>query len=593
MSTQITLGRLIGFKDFFPNEIPETKEVYAKKLGKELLFNFSCHFLSYFKLNAVPSNDDLLKEWFTFNEFKYHQSPSYYAALEGYQRLLKEDPGQRFEILCIESFLKLFTWLSFQKDIPETEEKSDASSTLPLFKLFLLFNDEILVNYQIASDSVKEYEGDREIQRKLLAMSFPQHDFLNVDFAQLLVSQFYKAMKLLDFLENNAAYHKLYNIFLNEFDCASKEDYIKSLGPAVMPSFGNKKPGWTILNVPEGESFEKSCAFLDRLSVEPDDETLFEQNDYLKLRSNPIQKLAKGQYRIIFDLFLVKKIYNGLFFKLSEIDQKNKKENKLAGTKLLFEKDFPGTYRNEFSEGVLVYDVLNEIYNDKPVVKFTGNEFKDIGLEREPDYYIRRDNKIILFESKDFFIRGDIKLSYNFKKIEAELKNNRLEKAVKQLDKNIRRVMEKELVLDDKYSANDVKIYPVILVHDSLYSASALNYWVHYWLKDAIEIMKDEQAFAGFDFERVAPVTIMEIDTLILYINLFKDGKLDIMDLIENYHQYVRYGYADFKSREEIEKYAYQSAIPFSEFTRDYGHKTGVELDMTLLFDLFRKYNVQ
>lgn len=388
MATQLTLSRLIGFKDFFPNEVPENKEFYAKKIGKEILFKLSCHFLSYFKLDEVPSNELLLKDWFTYNEFKYHQSPSYYLALSGYQRLLEIFPNQRFEILCVESFLKLFTWVKFEREIPETVKEGDASVMLPLFKLYLLFNDEILKNYQIASDSVKDYEDNLAIQRNLLAISFPQHDFLNVDFAQLLVSQFYKAMKLLNFLEHNDYYRDLYRVMLKEFHCASKEEYIRGIAPAVFASLGNLKPQWTVINIRKDENFEKNCAFLDSISFAPHDDMIYEQDDYLQLRSNPLQKLADDQYRVIFDLFLAKKIYNGLFFKLSEIDQRNKKDHRENGTDLFFAKDFPGTFRNEFSECVLVYEILNEIYSNKDVIRITGNEFKNVKLDREPDYYI-------------------------------------------------------------------------------------------------------------------------------------------------------------------------------------------------------------
>ena len=564
-----------------------------KKIGKEMLFKLSCHFLSYFKLDEVPSNELLLKDWFTYNKFKYYQSPSYYLALSGYQRLLKIFPKQRFEILCVESCLKLFTWVKFKREIPETVNDSDASVTLPLFKLYLLFNDEVLKNYQTASDSVKGYEDNRAIQRNLLAISFPQHDFLNVDFAQLLVSQFYKAMKLLNFLEHNDNYRDLYRVMLKEFHCASKEEYIKGITPAVFASLGNLKPEWTVINIRKDENFEKNCAFLDSISFAPNDDMIYEQDDYLQLRSNPLQKIADDQYRIIFDLFLAKKIYNGLFFKLSEIDQRNKKENKEKGTELLFVKDFPGTFRNEFSECVLVYEILNEIYSDKAVVRITGNEFKDAKLEREPDYYIRGDNKIILFESKDFFIKGEIKLSYDFKKIEAELRNNRLEKAVKQLERNIRRVITKQLILDNDYDVNEIEIYPVIIVHDSLYSASALNYWIHYWLQDAISKMKEEKEFSKFDFEKIKPLTIIEIDTLILFVSQLKEGKLNIIDLIDNYQQYVDYGRINFKSIEEIKTHAHQSAIPFSEFVRDYSNKFGIEFNMRQLTNLFNDYGIR
>jgi hypothetical protein len=582
MANRIGMRRLLGFKDFFPNEVPEDKLWYANKVGKEMLYKFACHFLSFFRFNAIPPNEDLLKEWFTFNEFSYDKSPSYHIVAGEYLRLQKLNAREFFQILAVESFLRLFTWLG-QHDIPAID-KEDASATMHLFKLYLLFNDDVLKDYQVAADSSKLANGDVQLQRSMLAMSFPQSDLENVDYAQVTLTQFFKAMKLLEFMEANSEYHQLLHKLLKEFHCDSKEEFLKSMGGAVVTSLQNKRPGWTVLKVKQEENFEKGCLFLNRLSVLPDDETLYEQNDYLKLRSAPFQKIDEGHYRVIFDLFLIKKVYNGLYFELSAMARKDK---------TLFAKDFTGSIRNEFSEAVLVYDVLNEIYSQvQGCVRITGNEFKAIPMEREPDYYLRDGNKILLFESKDFFIRGDIKLSYDFNKIEAELKMERLEKAVKQLAHNIRRTIEKQLVLDTAYNINEIEIYPIIVVHDSLYSAAALNYWIYYWMQEEIEKMKQDPKLAGFDFNRIVPLTIVEIDTLILDINQLKSGQLDLVYLINAFHHYVQYGRTSFQSPEEYEDHVMRSAIPFSEFARDFTHNIGIGFDMKFLLELFARFGV-
>lgn len=99
--------------------------------------------------------------------------------------------------------------------------------------------------------------------------------------------------------------------------------------------------------------------------------------------------------------------------------------------------------------------------------------------------------------------------------------------------------------------------------------------------------------FSKFDFEKIKPLTIIEIDTLILFVSQLKEGKLNIIDLIDNYQQYVDYGRINFKSIEEIETHAYQSAIPFSEFVRDYSNNLGIEFDMRQLSNLLSDYGIR
>lgn len=44
MANILTMRRLLGFKDFFPNENPKNKEHYASKLGKEIIEKSTCFF---------------------------------------------------------------------------------------------------------------------------------------------------------------------------------------------------------------------------------------------------------------------------------------------------------------------------------------------------------------------------------------------------------------------------------------------------------------------------------------------------------------------------------------------------------------------
>src|SRR5689334_8161423 len=121
MHSSLVMSKLLGFKDFFPNVIPLTKNEYGLKLGKELLIKTCTHFLSYDRYNAIPTNEDLLKEWFTFNEIKYYNVPFYYYVVKHYNKLKGHTDGKHLNILSVESFLKLFIWLN-KEDIPERIE---------------------------------------------------------------------------------------------------------------------------------------------------------------------------------------------------------------------------------------------------------------------------------------------------------------------------------------------------------------------------------------------------------------------------------------------------------------------------------------
>lgn len=578
MANILSMVRLLGFKDFWPNEVPKSKEFYAKTLGRELVQQLCCFFLGYFRHKEPPPIEQLIPEWFTFYNHRYHNSPSYLEVEEKYRHIIRHSlPGERHGIISIESLLNMFLW-SITANIPDKVENLDASSTLHSFEFLLLFNDDILGNYAKAVNSIKGMDDNRRIQRQIFTYTFSQSDLVNIDYAQLFFTQVFKLAELLRFMDSNDRYTALLEKLLTDFRCDSPSDFIKSVASAVIQPLNNRQPGWSILQIrPEDDNKEKSKRILDSLALSINAEVALEQDDYLPLRNSPFQQISETQYRVIFDLFLIKKLYNGTIFKLSSYD-----------------KNFLSDIRTDFSEGVLVYDTLNTVLPNKDTVKITGEQFKALRLEREPDYYYRSGNDIVLFESKDFFMTGKEKLSYDFNVIEAGLrKDGRLLKAIVQLTRNIQRCIEKEIPQDNAYAVNEISILPVIIVHDSLYSASGLNFWINYWLQDELAKLKLDPKYNYFDFSKIGPLTIMEIDTPILYQDVFRDGKFNLLDLIRKFHGYVRYNAVGHISPNEIEAHAKESAISFSAFVRDVTHQYHVQIDFTVISRKLQQFGIQ
>lgn len=470
----------------------------------------------------------------------------------------------------------MFLWVKANINIPDTIENLDASSSLPLLELVLLFNDDVLVNYEKATKSIAQFGDDRKVQRLMLAGSFSQSDLVNIDYAQLFYTQIYKKAKLLKFIEGEKKYSSLFIKLLAEFKCETKEEFLKAVGAAAIIPLKSCKPSWTILSLENTNDKEQSAHILDQLAINDDEAAIIEQDDYLQLRNKPFQKISNEEYRVIFELFLIKKIYNGLIFKLSSYD-----------------KNFLGNIRDDFSEGVLLYETLSFILGNEISKVITGNEFKKAGLEREPDFYCRKDNVILLFESKDFFMRGEYKLSYDFNIIERELmKDGRLKKAVTQIVTNIERCLLSEIPLDDIASIDVKIIYPSIIVHDSLYNAPALNFWVYYWYIDELKRVRDNPKLKHINFNNIQPITIIEIDTLILYEGLFKSGCFDLTYLINQYHNYVQFSSVNNLPPEKIEEHALKSAISFSEFVRDFALSNEINIDFAIISKMLSEYGI-
>ena len=568
----MVVSQILGYKDFFRTGQPGSKEEYATKVGKDDIQRLCSLMLTYCKPGLTPPVDVLIAMWFQYKGKSYHESIAYNHIIDEYRRIIHTSGHNSFSLLNEEALLNMYMWATENKNIPESIDHKDGSFMVPLFMLYLLFNDDVLANNEKAVQQAKQ-AATQVNMRFVLAQAFPVADLTDIEYGKLIYAHTYKLMELLNFLESTPKYQALYQHLLKDFGCINKEEFFKALGGAVIIPLNPLKTGMNILTLDQNKEPEKSKEFLDKLVLDPGDIDLG-PTDYKILRDRPLQAVA-DEYRVVFELFLVKKLYNGILFKLSDYVNKNK--NLLNGS-------FFGEIRNDFSEGVLLYNTMTEIFRARKGVAITGDAFKKAGLQREPDYYFREDEKALIMESKDFFMIAKDKLSYDFDTITAGLKvDGRLGKAVLQSATNVIRALKQELILDKDYSLSNLAVYPTIVTHDSLYNTPSLNYWVNDWFQTELKSLLVNPENEKIDVSSVRPVTLIDIDTLILYRANFQRGELDLFKLIDGYQQFVRFN----KVTEDADQQFQNATTSFSMYVENEARRMGIVVDLKLIEEVY------
>jgi hypothetical protein len=203
--------------------------------------------------------------------------------------------------------------------------------------------------------------------------------------------------------------------------------------------------------------------------------------------------------------------------------------------------------------------------------KISGEQMDKAGVIASPDYYVRRNKHVFLFESKDVIFNAEIKESTSFDAYETEIKKKLYyddssgkvkPKAVLQLIRNVKRILsDKEAFEKCKHPAG--RIYPIIVVHSRQLNVGGLNHLVKAWFRD--ELMK--LANEGLNIKKVAQLTIINIATLIHYSDFFATKRYPLSKLIEEYHRTTSMKAKPVvKSYLELENILLSRATPFNLF---------------------------
>jgi hypothetical protein len=88
MNSNLSLSRLLGSKDFYPNDNLSSKRHYAARIGSKRPKQFAALYLSPVKQNEDISMEELVAQWFTFNgQYTYQNSPSFGVIIDHLRRI--------------------------------------------------------------------------------------------------------------------------------------------------------------------------------------------------------------------------------------------------------------------------------------------------------------------------------------------------------------------------------------------------------------------------------------------------------------------------------------------------------------------------
>jgi hypothetical protein len=248
------------------------------------------------------------------------------------------------------------------------------------------------------------------------------------------------------------------------------------------------------------------------------------------LRRYPILKHPQGFFDVVNWHFITDKLStNALIFDFYH--------NSTINKNVSFS-DYKSEIGKLFSEQVSFINLIHNTFNNS-YIHLTENENSLINV----DYYLRKDNKIILIEYKDNVVSDEIK-NGRFSKIKDYfdtilIKNkNGKPKGVKQLANQIIAIHKNFQKIEDfskfKIEKNRIIIFPVIVTKDISFSVAGLNDYLNKTFINDIAGIKG-------DFFFVENVTIIDLNSFYEWTELFKEETTCFHAVLYRYHLKLSY----------------------------------------------------
>ncbi len=559
-----SFGLLGQFETILPDENMMPPEQYLEGIDRSTLLRIGTSLIRH---NPHTSEfrdwKALLNMWFrpgnnVFKNYVWNKSQQ-----------LSDFHGSAISFLFPPAGLKFFE-LAF--NMPETAvEQSELQSEVNLFKAYLYFISDITKRETINPEYAATIEPADKLALIILHQQFPTGEFINYHLYNVFNCQMIKAYMLFEFLEKRPEAQTLLEEMYQHFGLHNWQEYFRFIFPLVYAETQKLDAAWADVNIPQNEQYGQNCFFLDALSLKKLDEEL--NADFKLLSGNPLYKKSEGLYSVIYPLFLIEKIFKGLFFHFKVLYD-------AMPVKMI--NNWNTFYTKNFAESYLLYNLMEYIYEKRSYIRVTGDQMDDtLKGKGGIDYYLRQGNKICLFESKSVFINADIKQSGDLKKILSELKakfyydqkdnGKQKPKAVRQLARNVARVLKMENGFDTNYKPENVSIYPIVIVHDVSFNTPGLNHLLNKWFKEEIAILTDQ----GLNTARVKMLSIINIDTLIMYADYLRLKKNTIIELLDTYIATRFFNEKrKYKSDDHLKNSYGETLLSFSVFMDQYT-KTG------------------
>jgi hypothetical protein len=335
------------------------------------------------------------------------------------------------------------------------------------------------------------------------------------------VIQFLKVYYFFEFLTSHKKYSRHLDIFISTLGLTNYNEYLFKI---VHPFLNLLTSGTPSPKMHIDDAGEKML-FYSRLTI--NGKITKTDKDYKALRQYPLFETEHHIYLFLDYRFFIDKIYQGLLFDFTAI------------TDIPFS-NLKSDIGREFSEHILFYTIMNKCFGQYATTCLTGENIKARMNDGEPDYYIRKDSKIFLFEFKDITLSANVKYSGDAEEIKSgiaeklEINIKGKQKGIKQLINTIRNLRtglynEKAIDVIDR---KGMTIFPIIVHTDVSLESCGVNYFLS-------KRMKQLLALEDIEGITIKDLVMINLDTLIKLQDHFSDGKLDIEDCINNYVSYI------------------------------------------------------
>lgn len=488
--------QVLQFEDIFPEENKEEPIEYLKKISKENLLKL----IGFCNTTPLPNYQNFFSNLETKNEIRYRVDSF----------LLKSQSAKKkIETISPYSILRIAEIIFSNQDILLNKKLiSTEAEELYLFKAFLTINSEYNNYDHKFQNGQLESFIDFHILQSFQLSELCLHKNDKGEFAKLMYATIHKLEELLKFLDIKGL-HEIKKKLINSFNVESEEKLLYEMkylfGILAYGKFNN--------------SFTYNLDGLEHLDLLQSIllTKIEEDEDFTYLKKYPIYLLNDNTFSVINYFYAIDLFYRSTKFRLNEIYKLQPHLFKEKG-------DFSSYFNKNFSENFLMKNVLDNIFTKK---YFIGKKYFEIEQKNEPDYYIRYNNTIYLFENKDVMVNKKIKAARNIQPILDflkqkfylnESKNKKV--GIHQLINSIEQIVNNNFAFDDFVNTKtNFEIFPILIVHDRIFQSLGINFILNKWFKEELKNRLDDK----LNMSRIHNLTVIDIDTLIIWQPHIKD----------------------------------------------------------------------
>ena len=369
-------------------------------------------------------------------------------------------------------------------------------------------------------------------------------------------------MLLMEFPKFNTRFAQYVDEFCKERDIPSAKYYLDEI---FLTFLEMGKEDFSNCRMAIGKNQKDAGRFYDSLTLNP---SHYQHDmDFLMMKEKPLIKTGPNIYNFMFMKMFLDKAYTGLLFDMKDALVKRGVLDPTMGYANL--RSFLG---EEFSERFLFYSLMKKCFGLN-YVNYSGEELEKILGKGMPDYYLRRQNRLFVFECKDVQLAAKKKLSGDYETIKKAIFEKYVANSkghVKGIGQLVNVIVEKlpSILREvDKSTPNSVIfVYPVIVYFDDCFDVEGPNYLLN---KEFQRIIAEKKVTADYE---VKDVVMVNIEQLMGLENFFANEKLNLANLINSYIEY----------KEEFEL---NQVFSFNKYIFQESRKVGYELKKTRWFD--------